>query len=145
MADDEDDPADVARWIDEHRANVARYLRNESIAHGLIAEEPAWDVLPHLSLWPVEGAGKPHRILAWVICSDVPTDYVEGEGLEHPRDVLRAFGTRWREVAWYMARGEAHPTIAIGKPETWPTLAALLDSRGETLVKWANDESLWTH
>lgn len=145
MANDEDDPADIEKWVSEHRANVARYLRNEAIAHGRIADEPIWDVLPHLSIWSVEAAGRPRHILLWVICGDVPTDYVEGEGLEHARDILRAFATRWLELAQYMARGEAHPAIQIGKPETWPTLAPLLEARGEMLLEWANDESLWAH
>jgi hypothetical protein len=56
---------------------------------------------------------------------------------------VQAIGERWRDLAAQMARGEAHPTISIGRPDEWPTLAPLLASRASLLLEWAADESTW--
>ena len=141
--DSEDDPVDVARWLGEHRARVAEYLHDEGVLHGAIAVEPAWHIAPHVSIWEVGDAGRPQWRGWWVICGDLPTDYVPAEGIEHARDAMRAFGERWYEAASYMARGESYPGMEIGTPSDWPTLVPLLISRAELLKEWANLDSVW--
>jgi hypothetical protein len=78
-----------------------------------------------------------------VICGDLPTDYLDADGIEHAREAMRAFGNRWCEAAAYMARGEPYPEMEIGAPSDWPTLAPLLTSRAELLKEWANLDSIW--
>lgn len=139
-----DAPADVQRWLREHRQRIEDYLRDEGVPHGPIASEPGWDILPHVSIWAVAQSGRPERVAFWAICGDVPTDYLAAEGIASPREAMREIATRWREVAGCMAAGKSHPTIEIGSPENWPALAPQLAGRAETLLEWADDESLWT-
>lgn len=68
-----------------------------------------------------------------VICGDGPTDYISGEERPDPREAVRAFVARWREIASYMLRGQPHPTIELGSPKTWAELGPLLKSRAELL------------
>lgn len=42
-----------------------------------------------------------------------------------------------------MTSGERQGDIRIGRPDTWATLAPLLETRASTLLEWANDDSLW--
>lgn len=138
-----DDPAQEGRWCEERRAEVAAYLKDEGVAHGRIGEWPAWHVAPYVCIWAVESAARPEWVGWWVICGDLPTDYVSADAIKHPRDAMRAISKRWLEVSGYMSRGEKHPTVNIGSPDTWPTLGPILGSRAETLAKWVNDESAW--
>lgn len=138
-----DDPAQEEKWCDERRGEVAAYLRNEGVSHGRIGEWPAWHVAPYVSIWAIESAARPEWVGWWVICGDLPTDYVSADTIKHPRDAMRAISKRWLEVSGYMSRGEKHPTVNIGSPDTWPTLGPLLGSRAETLARWANDDSAW--
>jgi hypothetical protein len=56
---------------------------------------------------------------------------------------MRSIAQRWLEVSGYMERGEKHPTIRIGAPESWPELGPLLKSRAQMLAKWAKDDTVW--
>jgi len=138
-----DDPAQEEKWCEERRREVATYLRNEGVSHGRIGELPAWHVAPYVSIWAIESAAHPEWLGWWVICGDLPSDYVSADTIKHPRDAMRAISKRWLEVSGYMSRGEKHPTVNIGSPDTWPTLGPLLNSRAETLAKWVNDDSAW--
>jgi len=131
------------RWCEDRRVQVAEYVRREGISHGRIGEWPAWHVAPYVSIWAIESATTPDSIGWWVICGDGPTDYVCAGQVSHPRDAVRAFGTRWEEVASYMLRAEPHPTIELGTPKTWPELGPLLKKRAALLRASADDESLW--
>jgi hypothetical protein len=57
---------------------------------------------------------------------------------------MRSIVERWLEVSAHMSRGEKHPTVNLGTPESWPQLAPLLTSRAQTLAKWVNDDMIWT-
>jgi len=131
------------RWCEERRAEAAEYLRGEGVDHGRVAEWPAWHVAPHVSLWGIESGRAAESVGWWVICGDLPTDYVSARQAADPREALRAFAARWSEVAAYMFRGEAHPTIEIGSPATWPRLAPLLKKRAELLNSCADDAPQW--
>jgi len=131
------------RWCEERRAEVVEYLRREGIHYGRVVEWPVWHFVPHVSIWAIESAIAAQSVGWWVICGDLPTDYVSADQAVSPREALRAFAIRWSEVAAYMFRGEAHPTIEIGAPRTWPELAPLLKRRVELLNACADDEESW--
>ena len=71
-----DNPKVVARWCAEQRAYVEKYLRQNQVAHGPIAASPAWHLAPYLSVWAAESQNPPGQLGWWVICGDVPADYV---------------------------------------------------------------------
>jgi len=131
------------RWCEERRADVAEYLRSEGLHHGRVREWPAWHIAPYVSIWAIESATGAESVGWWVICGDLPTDYLSASQAADPREALRAFAARWSEVAAYMLRGEAHPTIEIGSPRTWPELAPKLKKRAELLTSSADDETSW--
>lgn len=134
---------DEYRWCQERRAEVAEYLRRERAPHGGISKKPVWLIIPYVSLWAIGSATASESIGWWVICGDLPTDYVSTQQAVDPREALRAFAARWREVAHYMSRGDRHPAIEIGQPAMWPKLAPLLKIRTELLTSSIDDERLW--
>ena len=134
---------DEERWCHERRAQVTEYLRRENVRHGRIGEWPAWHVVPYVSVWAIESATSPESVGWWVICGDGPTDYISGEEVVDPREAVRAFASRWSEVASYMLRAEPHPTIELGSPKTWPELGPLLKNRAELLGSCAADDAVW--
>lgn len=87
---DYDDPAVEEQWCEERRAEVTAYLQRERVEHGRVGEWPAWHVAPYVSIWAIESKKRVDSIGWWVICGDVPTDYVSATHMKHPRDVMRA-------------------------------------------------------
>ena len=144
MEPDYDDPATEERWCDERRTQVAAYLSREGVSHGRIGEWPAWHLAPYVSVWAIESARSPESVGWWVVCGDMPCDYVSAAAIKHPREALREITRRWKEVAGYMERGEEHPSISIGPPDERSDLAPLLRSRAETLAEWADEDELWS-
>ena len=140
---DYDDPEVEDRWCSERRNEVGSYLAQEGIAHGQNGEWPAWHLAPHVSVWAIESRAQPGWVGWWVICGDLPTDYVSAASIEHPRDALLSFVARWRAAADHMRRGESSPGFTIGPRSQWPTLAPMLVSRAKSLQDMAADAGLW--
>jgi hypothetical protein len=140
---DYDDPAVEQQWCAEHRLHVIDYLRAEGINHGAVGNWPAWHVAPYVSIWAVESGTRPGFVGWWVICGDLPTDYVSAQSIKHPRDAMRAIAKRWLEQADLMMQGKSHPELRVGRPEDARTLAPLLNSRAAKLLAWSDDPLIW--
>ncbi|WP_431261644.1 DUF4826 family protein [Roseateles chitinivorans] len=140
---DENDPEADAQWCAERRKEVATYLRGEGVAHGNIAEMPAWHVAPYVSVWAIDSVDSPDSVGWWVICGDMPTDYVSASDAGSPREAVHRIASLWKEAAEYMARGEKHPSFLIGSGEQDEELAPLLASRAELLLEWVKDADAW--
>jgi hypothetical protein len=131
------------RWCAERRKEVHDYLARESVRHGRIGTWPAWHVMPYLSLWAIESRARHGWVGWWVICGDVPTDYVSSARIKRPRTAMRAFARRWLAVARCMRRGRAHPTITIGSRDAWRDREPRLRARAKVLARFAKDERAW--
>jgi hypothetical protein len=102
---DYDDPEVEECWCSEQQKIVSDYLRSQNLKHGRIGEWPAWHVAPYASIWAIESLARPEWIGSWVICGDLPTDYIssaEVQPPQHPRKAMRVFAKNWIEVvkAW---------------------------------------------
>lgn len=135
--------AEEEQWLDERQDEVYEYLKREGVTHGRVEEWPSWYVTPYVSVWAIESAKEPETVGWWVICGDLPTDYISSTDIENPREAVSEFAKRWIEVAEYMSKGKLHPTIKIGNPDNYHELGPLLISRAETLNKWVKDDSNW--
>jgi hypothetical protein len=140
------DHDDEERWCDEQRTRVAEYLRSEGVEHGRIGEWPAWHVLPYVSIWAIESRARPEWIGWWVICGDLPTDYISAADIiapQHPRLALRVIAERWLKQVEAWNDGQEFEGVRIPGPHSNRELAPLLKSRAELLVQWADDDSIW--
>lgn len=140
---DYDDPKIEEQWCLERRNEVTTYLARERVAHGQVGDWPAWHLAPYVSIWAIESLAKPGWVSWWVICGDLPTDYLSADTTKHPRDALLGFVSRWREAAELMACGESLPGFSVGPPEEWPSLSQMLSSRAELLQSMVADTRLW--
>lgn len=136
------DPERLAWWRRQREVVVA-YLAREGVDHAGVAEDPAFDVHPYVSLWAVQSRRAPGWVGWWAIAGDLPTDYVSSADGRTPRDALRALSRRWTDVAARMARGEHDPDVTIGTQEQGPQLAELLRRRAGLLAAWAADDARW--
>jgi hypothetical protein len=143
---DDDDPDVEECWCNEQRKVVADYLRSQQLQHGRIGEWPACHVAPWVSIWAIESHARPEWIGWWVICGDLPTDYISSAAVtppQHPRKAMRVFAHNWLELvdAWKNGRDVENSRIAgSGSLEE---LAPLLEARARLLIEWTEDESLW--
>jgi len=136
-----DDPAVEKRWSAARRAEVSRYLRAEGVPHGRVPVSPAWLVAPYVSVWAVEG--KSSRGSVWVICGDLPTDYIPAEKAKNPREAVRGIARLWLKAVPYMKKGKSLPTFRIGDGTKSKELAPRLESRAKLLLAWVKDPSCW--
>ena len=140
---DFDDPKVEEAWCKERRGDVTAYMRGTGTRFGSIPEWPAWHVPPFVSVWPVESGVAPGRLGWWVICGDLPTDYLSGNDAADPREAVRAIATRWQEVVSTWERGQEHPAMEIGGKSDRAQLLPLLKGRAKVLLEWCEDDSLW--
>ncbi len=143
---DYDDPKVEERWCEQQRAIVKGYLQSQGVKHGRIGKSPAWHVAPYVSIWAIESLIRPEWIGWWVICGDLPTDYILASDIEppqHPRKALKAIAERWLRYVNETKKGKKPKNYSIGKPELFEKLAPLLVKRADLFVEWAQDDSLW--
>ncbi|WP_430691652.1 DUF4826 family protein [Mesorhizobium captivum] len=145
MTDEADDlnEAEDQVWCDSQRQYVIDYLSREGLEHGRVGEWPAWHVSPYVAIWAIESITHPGWVGWWAISGDLPTDYVVCGPERTPRAAVREFGLRWKEAAVAMPEGREPDEVVIGRPEDAAMLAPLLGARAETLLGWANDDSVW--
>ncbi len=141
-----DDPEVERLWCDDQRRQVTEYLRAQGVEHGRVGDWPAWHVAPYVSIWAIESLVRPEWIGWWVICGDLPSDYISAADIEppqHPRKALRAIAERWLNAvaAWDEGRENENSQIAGGRQNR--ELAPLPESRAKMLIDWAADESFW--
>ncbi len=143
---DYDDPEVEGRWCSEQQKIVADYLRSQKVKHGRIGEWPAWHVAPCASIWAIESLARPEWIGWWVICGDLPTDYISAHDVkppQHPRKAMRVFAENWLEVVKAWKDGREIENTRIGDPNSQEELGPLLESRATLFMEWADDDSLW--
>lgn len=141
-----DNPTADDRWCAERRAEVGRYLAGEGVEHGRIGECPAWHVAPYVSIWAIESKANPGSVGWWVICGDLPTDYVSADRIKHPRDALRVIADQWRLLCAAARSGAKASDMWIGHARAIsPALIPLLEARAAVLTEWAESPSIWNH
>jgi len=131
------------RWCAQRRRDVSDYLARECPSHGAIGDWPAWHVYPHVSIWAIESVASPGSVGWWVICGDLPTDYVSSAGLTDPRSAAGAIAHHWLEAVPYLQRGEQPPGCRLGRSDNCTELAPLLQSRADLLATWVADDTVW--
>jgi hypothetical protein len=141
-----DDPETEERWCEQQRQCVADYLRSQGVEHGRIGEWPAWHVAPYVSIWAIESLDRPEWIGWWVICGDLPTDYISAADVEppqHPRKAIRAIAQFWLKVVDAWNHNLDYEGFQIGGHHSHQELAPLLGARAKLLIDYADDDSLW--
>jgi hypothetical protein len=141
---DYEDPATEERWCADMREQVVTYLAGEHVSHGEVGEWPAWHLAPYVSVWAIESKAKPGWVGWWVVCGDLPTDYVSAESIKHPRHALQEIASRWQRYVEGVRGGAAPDDLTIaGIADNSSELLPMLESRAATLSQWAGDDELW--
>lgn len=138
-----DDPKVEEAWCNDCRKVVKDYMRATGVKRGQIGEWPAWHLAPYASIWAVESGERRGYVGWWVFVGDGPTDYLSAGNLSTPRDAMRALAEQWNSVAECMEKGEEHPSISLGDPESWSELAPMLRDRAGMLEEIAADDEAW--
>src|SRR4051794_1440413 len=83
MDRDYDDRQIEERWCAERREEVIAYVVRERVTHYSVQRDPGWFVAPYVSVSRI-GSSKSSDVGWWVICGDLPTDYVAAHEYPHP-------------------------------------------------------------
>jgi len=141
----EADDAEVI-WCIGQRERVAAYLRSQRLLHGEIGEWPAWHLMPYCSLWVVESLSVPGAIGWWVICGDMPSDYVSSKDVpnpQHPRKAMRVFAQTWLRAVEAWKADEEVDNFVVGTPENRAVIMPALEKRAHLLFDFANQDEWW--
>ena len=141
-----DDPAIEETWCSDQRKIVADYLRSQHVTHGRIGEWPAWHLAPYVSIWAIESLARPESIGWWVICGDLPTDYISSADVhppQHPRKAIRVIAQKWLEAVNAWKDGREAENLMIEDAGSQDELRSMLESRARLLLEWADDDSVW--
>lgn len=144
--EDYDNPETEERWCKQQRAIVMEYLHSQGVEFRSVGDWPAWHLAPYVSIWAVESLKRPGWIGWWVICGDLPTDYISSSGIEppqHPRKAMKAIAERWLRYVDEFKSGKKQADLFIGKQNSFEELMPLLVKRANLLIEWAKDDSLW--
>lgn len=145
-AENYEDPEVLEQWCIQRRSQVSDYLQSQNVKHGRVGDWSAWHVAPYVSIWAIESLARPDWIGWWVICGDLPTDYISSADVEspqHPRKAIRAIADRWFKQVEAWKAGHDYEGIRIAGPHSREELAPLLESRARLLWDWTDDESQW--
>ena len=138
---EENGPDELQAWV-KQRLNVAvRELINNGVFESLLVEaKPAW-------VWPFEvliGKVREHgsaKIFEWLICGEVPTDFVHSTVASTPRQAARYFAMKWQlEAARQQELAGQESTAQVAESRE---PGSQLADQAETLYALADDERLW--
>jgi Domain of unknown function (DUF4826) len=138
------DERDDEGWCRQQRASAIAYVADAPDSFGRVGDKPAWYVAPYIAIWAVDDPGQSGTVRWWVICGDLPTDYLSVEDAASPRQAAAAFAERWSNLAAHMQSGVIHPDSRIENRGDAPLLAPLLESRARLLAEFARDTTLWS-
>jgi len=94
----------------------------------------------YVSVWAIESRVRPGSVGWWVICGELPTDYVSAAEIKHPRKAVLAFAGRWQAYCDAVRSGAPPPEFTIEPADRAPVdLVPLLEGRAKTLAGWAAD------
>jgi hypothetical protein len=143
---DYDDSSMEEQWCLDCRNRVIEYLKSQNVQTGRVGLWPAWHIAPYVSVWAVESAIQPEKIGWWVICGDLPTDYLSAADItppQHPRKAVLAFAERWLKMVEAWHNDTTYEGITIPGPHSPDELAPLLESRARIMLEWASQSDLW--
>jgi hypothetical protein len=140
---DYDDEATFDAWCSELRTEIEVYLSSEGYEHGKILEWPAWNVAPHVAVWAIESVTQPGYVGAWVLCGNLPMDYIAGDNLKSPREAMAAIASRWQELIDNMRSGKSTDGVVIETGTEPEQMVAMMESRVGVLRELVDDNEAW--
>ncbi|MFT4512400.1 MAG: hypothetical protein ACI89X_003388 [Planctomycetota bacterium] len=140
---DYDDDATFDAWCLALRSEIGVYLKSEGYEHGKILDWPAWNVAPHVAMWAIESPTQPGYVGAWVLCGNLPMDYIAGDDLKSPREAMTAIAARWQELIDNLRVGKPTDGVVIESDGAPEQTVAMMESRVSVLRELIDDEEAW--
>lgn len=134
-------PDELQAWVKQRLDVAVKELINNSVFGSLLVEaKPAWVYPFQVLIGKVREHGS-SKTFKWLICGEVPTDFVNSAAASTPREAARYFAMKWQlEVA-------RHKDLSDQKsPGPVPELResdSQLAELAEELYELADDENLW--
>jgi len=132
---------ELQSWVKQRFDVAVRELINKGIYESLLIEaKPAWVWPFQVLIGKVRERGS-SKTFEWLICGEVPTDFVVSTAASTPREAARYFAMKWQLEA---ARQQDLPhQETMGQVAESHQAGSQLAEQAETLYELANDASLW--
>ncbi|MBL4630812.1 MAG: DUF4826 family protein [Paraglaciecola sp.] len=131
---------EIDAWVKKNlNTSVYKFINRGTIDDPIVEAKPAW-VLPfQILLGKIRAKSHPEKF-TWVICGDLPTDYVESSVASTPKEVARHFSFKWQLTASkFQDKNIEQPPSQIAQDD----VAKNLISHAEALYELVENEHLW--
>jgi hypothetical protein len=134
------DRKELDAWVKKSlNTAVYKYIDKGIVDSAVVEAKPAW-VLPfQILIGKIRAKDQPENF-TWVICGELPTDYVASSVATTPKEVARHFSLKWQLTA---SKVQKKNTEQAPSPITQDDVANNLIGHAEALYELVENEPLW--
>lgn len=130
-------------WATDRLNKAIQEIMKSGIFDGAIVESrPAWTLPNKIVIGRVRDSGSGSREF-WVIAGDLPTDCINADICQTPRDAARHFALKWQLGAEQMRDPEARKRQGINQDRDWEAASHELASVAEGLYEVVEADKVW--
>jgi len=138
---EKNEPDELQVWVKQRLDVAVKELINNSVFGSLLVEaKPAWVYPFQVLIGKIREHGS-SKTFEWLICGEVPTDFVNSAVASTPREAARYFAMKWQlEVARHkdlLEQKSPGPVPQLREP------GSQLAETAEALYELVDDEKLW--
>ncbi|MEP2652302.1 MAG: DUF4826 family protein [Paraglaciecola sp.] len=132
---------ELDEWVKETlNAGVYSFLEIVNIDSAFVEAKAAW-VLPfQILIGKIRAQTQPEEF-TWIVCGNLPTDYVGGSVAATPRDAAKHFSLKWQLNASQIQAKNNHETSVKQEKDDD---ANNIINHAEALYELAQNDSLWS-
>lgn len=125
--------ASLQEWVRQQFQRANAHLAENSILFETVVTEESRYLAPIVAVWKIKDR---NNDFYWVICGDVPADYVQASRAKDAREVLRHFSMAWQLKAENILANEKSDQVQ-------KDYANLLISKAEVLYETQSNDEWW--
>ena len=130
-------------WLRQTFDTAVNLVMSVRLVHGAVAEaRPVWYIPNEI----IVGQMRVHRDdtdFVWIVCGDVPTDHIDSEAADNPRDAIRHFAMKWQMNAARFSDPETRATLNLPETTDWEAECRKVETQAERLYALAESDAHW--
>ena len=144
MMSEESDRKEAIAWAREQlRRAVDETTQRGVFVDQVVEAKPIWVLHEKIAIGQARESSRPDSFV-WLICGDLPTDYVGSQAAANPRDALRHFSLKWQMDAERYQDPAVRKAHGLSEDKDVSHLTDQLVAKAEELYAIAEEDSHWS-
>ena len=136
-------PADTLAWARSRLDEAVREVTKTGVVSGATVEAKVAWALPNKIVIGQLRESEPDNRLFWIIAGDLPTDCVNVNSGETPRDAARSFALKWQLEAQQARDPAVRQQRELTQDVDWEIVSSRLASMAELLYSITQEDDAW--